>query len=117
VKFDPETEIDDAPVEKPPQVKHSKGKKVKKPLNYLKRPRTITTNKLRLNSKAMFKPSLKKDNLIILDEDDKEKIPKKNIKEKKQYRVLNIESSHSEGEMEQDPTYTPEMHELPNIYT
>jgi len=65
----------------------------------------------------MFKPSLKKDNLIILDEDDKEKIPKKTRKEKKQHPMTNIESSHSEGEMEQDPTYTLEMIELPELYT
>jgi hypothetical protein len=31
--------------------------------------------------------------------------------------MLNVESSHSEGEMEQGPMYTPEMHELLDIYT
>jgi hypothetical protein len=84
VKFDPEIETDDALVEKSPQVKQSEGNKGKQHVNYPNRPKTIPTNKLKLNSKAMFKPSLKKDNLIILDEDDKEKIPKKTRKEKKQ---------------------------------
>jgi hypothetical protein len=85
VKSDPETEIDDAPVEKPPQVKQSKGNKGKgkQPVNYPNRPKTRATNKLRLNSKAMFKPSLKKDNLIILDDDITKEIHKKTIKEEK----------------------------------
>jgi hypothetical protein len=43
----------------------------------------------------MFNPSLKKYNFIILDEDDKEKIPKKTIKEKKQHPMINVEYSHS----------------------
>jgi hypothetical protein len=116
VKFDPETKTDDAPVEKSPQVRQSKGDKGKH-VNYLSRPKTRPTNKLRLNSKALFKPSLKEDNLIILDEDNIEKIPKKTKKEKKQQPMPNIKSSHSEGEMEQDPTYTLEMHELPKLYT
>jgi hypothetical protein len=98
-------------------VKQSKGKKGKQPINYPNRPKTRATNKFRLNSKSLFKPSLKEDNLIILDEDDKEKIPKMTRKENKQQPMLNVESSHSEGEMEQDPTYTLEMHELPELYT
>jgi len=56
---------------------------------------TRPTNKLRLNSKALFKPSLKEDNLIILDEDNIEKISKKNKNEKKQQPIPNIKSSHS----------------------
>jgi hypothetical protein len=79
VKFEPETKIDDAPVEKPPQVKHSKGNKGKgkQTVSYPSRPKTRATNKLILNSKALFKPSLKKDNLIILDDDITEKFTRR----------------------------------------
>jgi hypothetical protein len=48
------------------QSKKNKGKQL---VSYPSRPKTRPTNKLRLNSKAMFKPSLKKENLIILDDD------------------------------------------------
>jgi hypothetical protein len=59
----------------------------------------------------MFKPSLKKYNLIIIDEDVIEEILKKTAKRKKQLSKPNIESSHSE----EDPTYVPEMNDLPEF--
>jgi hypothetical protein len=99
VKFEPEIEIDDAPVEKPPQVKQSKGNKCKgkQTISYPNRPKTRATNKLRLNSKALFKLSLKQDNLIILDDDIIEEIHKKTRKLKKKYQLVpKIESSPSD---------------------
>jgi hypothetical protein len=59
-----------------------KGKRV---ADYKSRPKTRATNKLRLNSKALFKPSLKKDNLIVLDDDDDEKTTQK-TKEQRNYK-------------------------------
>jgi hypothetical protein len=70
-----------------------------------------------LNSKAIFKPSLKKDNLIILDEEVTDEVPKKTGKGKKQLLEPDLGSSHSEDKMEPDPTYVPEMHEIPEVDT
>jgi hypothetical protein len=75
VKIELEIETHDRSVEKPPMERHSKNNKGKHPVSYPSRPRTRPTNKLRLNSKSMFKPSLKKENLIILDDDNLEKNP------------------------------------------
>jgi hypothetical protein len=73
-------------------VKQSKGNKGKgkQPIKYPNRHKTRATNKLRLNSKALFKPSLKKDNLIILDDDITEEIHKKTRKGKKKQPVPKI---------------------------
>ena len=48
--------------------------------DYKSGPKTRATNKLRLNSKSLFKPSLKKENFIVLDDDDDEKITHKTKK-------------------------------------
>jgi hypothetical protein len=69
VKLELETKIHDVPINDFPQVRRSKRSKGKQPVNYLSRPKTRATNKMRLNSKDLFKPYLKKDNLIILDDD------------------------------------------------
>jgi hypothetical protein len=106
-----EAEINDTPVEESPQVKKSKRGKGKQPVTYPSRPKTRPKNKLRLNSKAMFKPSLKKDNLIIIDEDVTEEVLKKTAKGKKQLPQPDIDSSHSE----EDSTYVPEMYDLPKF--
>jgi hypothetical protein len=89
---------------------------------------------LRLNSKALFKPSLKKEKLIIIDDDDPEKTPeitkkerleiktlrempiRKTRKEKQQQPVAKVESSQSDDGTEQDLTYSPEMQELSESY-
>jgi hypothetical protein len=112
VKSEPETEACDKPIEKTTEKKQSKLDKGKQVVDYRSRPKTRSTNKLRLNSKALFKPSLKKDNLIIIDEDAVEKVPKKILRARKQPPVPDIELSNSEAEIEQDPTYTPEINEL-----
>jgi len=60
---------------------------------------TRSTNKLRLNSKALFKPSIKKYNLIIID-DVVEKVPKKILGVRKQPPVPDIKLSNYEAEIE-----------------
>jgi hypothetical protein len=45
--------------------------------DHKRRTKTRETNKLRLNSKALFKPYLKKDIFIVLDDDVDEKITQK----------------------------------------
>ena len=57
----------------------------------------------------MFKPSLKKDNLIIINEDVTDEVLKKTAKGKKQLPQPDIDSSH----LEEDSTYVPEMYDLP----
>jgi hypothetical protein len=52
-------------------------------VDYQSRPKTRETGKLRINSKALFKPSLKKENLIILDDGIEEKTPQKIRRTKK----------------------------------
>jgi hypothetical protein len=52
-------------------------------VDYQSRPKDRETSKLRLNSKALFNPSLKKDNMIILDDDIEEKTPPKIRRTKK----------------------------------
>jgi hemin uptake protein HemP len=79
-----EAKINDTPIEESLQVKQSKRGKGKQPVTYPSRPKTRPKNKLRLNSKGMFKPSLKKDNLIIIDEDVNDEVLKKTRKGKKQ---------------------------------
>jgi hypothetical protein len=49
--------------------KLSKKGKSKPIVNYPSRSKTRETNKLRLNSKALFHPSIKKENVIIIDDD------------------------------------------------
>jgi hypothetical protein len=56
VKIEPETNIHDVPINNSPQVRHRKRRNDKQPINYLSRPKTRATNKLRLNSKDLFKP-------------------------------------------------------------
>jgi hypothetical protein len=116
VKLEPKTEACDKPIEKTIEKKQSKMDKGKKVAYYHNRPKTRETNKLRLNSKYFFKPSLKKDNLIILDEDAMETVPKKIKRERKQPPVPYIELSNSEVEIEQDPTYTLEINKVPGSY-
>jgi hypothetical protein len=70
VKIEPEIEIHDIPIEKPPMIRQSKRNKGKQPANCPSRPKTWPTNKLRLNSKALSKPSMKEEKLIIIDDDD-----------------------------------------------
>jgi len=70
-----------------------------------------------LNSKDIFKPLLKKDNVIILDEEVIDEVPKKPGKGKKQMEKPDLGSSHSKDKMELDPTYVLEMYELPEIDT
>jgi hypothetical protein len=79
-----------------------KGKQV---VDYKSRPKTRETNKLRLNSKALFKPSLKKDNLIVIDDDAVEETPKKIRRTKKQSQVP--EKMYFEEEIKKYPTYIP----------
>jgi hypothetical protein len=89
---------------------------------------------LRLNSKALFKPSLKEEKLIIIDDDIPEKIPeitkkermaiktlrempiRKTRKEKQQQPVAKVESSQSDDGIEQDLTYSLEIQELSESY-
>jgi len=65
-----------------------KKKKGKQPASYPYRPKTQPTNKPRLKSKDLFKPSLKEDNLIILEDDsseqnlEKRKLVSKSVKRK-----------------------------------
>jgi hypothetical protein len=47
----------------------SKTGKNKPVVNYPSRSKTRATNKLRLNSKALFNPSIKKENVIVIDDD------------------------------------------------
>lgn len=49
--------------------KLSKKRKSKHVVNYPSRSKTRATNKLRLNSKALFNPSIKKGNVIVIDDD------------------------------------------------
>jgi hypothetical protein len=60
-----------------------------------------------MNSKVIFKPSLKKYNVIILYEEVTDEVPKKPGKGKKQLSQPDLGSSHSEDKMEPDPTYVP----------
>jgi hypothetical protein len=50
-------------------MKLRKTRKDKPVVNYPRRSKTRTTNNLRLNSKALFNPSIKKDNIIVIDDD------------------------------------------------
>jgi hypothetical protein len=92
------------------QSKLDKGKQV---VGYCSKPKTRETNKLRLNSKDLFKPSLKRDNSIIIYEDAVEKVKENILRSRKQPLVQEIELSNSEGEAEQDPTYTLDINEMP----
>jgi hypothetical protein len=49
--------------------KLSKTGKNKPMVNYPSRSKTMATNKLRLNSKAPLNPSIKKENMIVIDDD------------------------------------------------
>jgi hypothetical protein len=71
----------------------------KKIPDYKSRPKTRETNKLRLNSKALFNPSLKKNNLIILDDDTMEE-----TKEAKEQSPV-IVSEDFEAKVKVEPTY------------
>jgi hypothetical protein len=92
-------------------VKHSKRGKGKRLVTYPSMPKTIAKNKLRMNSKVMFKPSLKKYNLIIINEGVTEEVLKKTAKGKKQLPQPDIDSSH----LEEDSTYVPKMYDLPEF--
>ena len=59
----------------------------------------------------MFKPSLKKDKFIIIDEDVTKEVLKKTANGKKQLPQPYIDSSHSQ----EDSTYVPEMYDLPEF--
>jgi hypothetical protein len=54
--------------------KLNKTKKNKLVVNYPSRFETRETHKLRLNSKALFNPSIKKENVIVIDDDIVESI-------------------------------------------
>jgi hypothetical protein len=52
--------------------KLSKTRMDKPMVNYPSRSKTRETNKLRLNSKALFNPCIKIDNVIVIDDDTME---------------------------------------------
>ena len=58
--------------------KLSKKGKSKPVVNYPSRSNTSATNKLRLNSKALLHPAIKKENVIIIDDDTVESTKKEN---------------------------------------
>jgi hypothetical protein len=60
VKSEPETESCDKPIEKTTKKKKSKMDKGKQVVYYHNMPKTRSTNKISLNSKDLFKPSLMK---------------------------------------------------------
>jgi hypothetical protein len=72
------------------------GKKIP---DYKSIPKTRATNKLRLNSKSLFNPSLKKNNLIVLDDDTMEE-----TKEAKEQSPV-IVSEKFEAKVKVEPTY------------
>jgi hypothetical protein len=74
VKIERETKNHDITIEKLPIKIHIKRNEGKQPVSYPRRPKTRPKNKPRINSKDLFNPSLNKENLIIIDDDD---IPKK----------------------------------------
>jgi hypothetical protein len=53
--------------------------KTKPVVNYLNRSKARETNKMRLNSKALFHLSIKKENLIIIDDDTVESTHEKKV--------------------------------------
>jgi hypothetical protein len=69
-------------------VRQSRRNKGKQPVDCPSRPKTRPTNKLRLNSKSLFKPSLKKEKLIVIDDETPEEIPKITKKERLAIRTL-----------------------------
>jgi hypothetical protein len=52
--------------------KWNKTKKDKPVMNYPSKSKTRATNKFRLNSKALFNPSIKTNNVIVIDDDTME---------------------------------------------
>jgi hypothetical protein len=71
------------------QLKNMLGKhKGKQFVSYPCRPKTRPTNKMRLNSKALFKPSLKEEKIINIDYDIPEKTPKITKKERLAIKTL-----------------------------
>jgi hypothetical protein len=130
-KYEPETGVYDTPVKEFSMKEQSKKKKGKQPARCPYRPKTRPTNKLRLKSKALFKPSLKEDNLIILEDDNSEQSPKKGKlvsksvkrkqtrvtkKGKKKQPLSKTKSSQSDEGTQHDPTYNPEIQELSDSY-
>jgi hypothetical protein len=102
--------------------RQSKSNKGKQLVNYPSRPKTRPKNKLRLNSKVMFKPSLKKEKLIFIDDETSEEtldITKKERLAIKTLREMPLRKTRKEKQddgMEQDPTYSPEIQELSKSY-
>jgi hypothetical protein len=111
--------------------RQSKKEKGKQPASFPYIPKTRPTNKIRLKSKALFKPSLKEDNLIILEDDSPEQNPEKgkmvckyvrkkstraSKRGKKLQPMFKIESSQSDEGLEHDPNYCSNMQELSNSY-
>jgi len=76
--------------------KSSKKGKSKPIANYPNISKTRTTNKLRLNEKALFHPTIKKENVIIIDDDAVESMEE----EKGQ---LPITSSHKLKKIKLEP--------------
>jgi predicted RNA-binding protein len=60
-KYEPGTEAYDISIEELPMERQIKKNKGKQPASFPYRPKTRPTNKLRLKSKYLFKPSLKED--------------------------------------------------------
>ena len=122
VKLEPKTKTYNVPVEQPPMKRQCKKNEGKQLVSYPSRPKTRPTNKFRLKSKSLFKPSLKEDNLIILEDDspkqnlEKRRLVSRSVKRKqtrttkkgkKKQSLPNIESSQSYEGKQQDPTYNP----------
>ena len=64
----------DEPVVDSKSKKLRKKKKSKPIVNYPSRSKTRKTNKMILNSRAIFNPSIKKENVIVIDDDIVESI-------------------------------------------
>jgi hypothetical protein len=73
-------------------------------LNYLSRPKTRAINKLRLNSKSVFHPDIKKENLIILDDDTME-----NTEEGKEQSLVTSSNKLKEVKLEHEEEHYNEL--------
>jgi hypothetical protein len=67
----------DTQIGEPPEEKQGRKKKGKQVPGMPSKPnrKTRLTNQLRLNSKSLFNPSLKEHKLIVIEDQDTEKIP------------------------------------------
>jgi hypothetical protein len=69
MKLKQSTQKQDKPVTRVKGKKSSKKRKSKPMVNYPSRSKMRAINKFRFNSKALFHPSTKKTNVIIIDDD------------------------------------------------